>query len=77
MKPISNQNIIFRNNAYSNIREHEEEGMRLLYSGEDLKTLISRLSNDPQTNANFEKLVGFLKASMYWDKIDRYYTSNF
>lgn len=77
VKPISNQNIIFRNNAYSNIREHEEEGMRLLYSGEDLKTLISRLSNDPQTNANFEKLVGFLKASMYWDKIDRYYTSNF
>ncbi len=77
VKPISNQNIIFRNNAYSNIRQHEEEGMRLLYSGEDLKTLISRLSNDPQTNANFEKLVGFLKASMYWDKIDRYYTSNF
>ena len=74
MKPINNPNILFKNNAYSNIREHEEKGMRLLDSGENLKTLISRLSTDPKTNANFIKLIGFLKASMYWDEIDRYYT---
>jgi hypothetical protein len=57
------------------VREHEEEGMRLFDSGENLKTLIGRLSNDPQTNANFEKLIGFLKASKYWDEIDRYYSN--
>lgn len=74
VKPINNPNILFKNNAYSNIREHEEKGMRLLDSGENLKTLISRLSTDPKTNANFIKLIGFLKASMYWDEIDRYYT---
>jgi hypothetical protein len=75
VKPISNPNVRFKNNTYSKVRGHEEEGMRLFDSGENLKTLIGRLSNDPQTNANFEKLIGFLKASKYWDEIDRYYSN--
>ena len=74
VKPISNLNVRFENNTYSNVRGHEEEGMRLFNSDENLKTLIGRLSNDPQTNANFEKLIRFLKASKYWETIDPYYS---
>ena len=73
-KPISYKNISFKNNAYSNIKDHNEEGMRLLGNDESLQSLIGRLSNDLLTKANFEKLIRFLKESKYWDEIDRYYT---
>ena len=72
-KPISYKNISFKNNAYSNIKDHNEEGMRLLGNDESLQSLIGRLSNDLLTKANFEKLIRFLKESKYWDEIDRYY----
>ena len=60
-KPISYKNISFKNNAYSNIKDHNEEGMRLLGNDESLQSLIGRLSNDLLTKANFEKLfkIGF------------------
>tara|TARA_B100001093_G_scaffold195010_1_gene187481 strand:- start:1424 stop:2935 length:1512 start_codon:yes stop_codon:yes gene_type:complete len=72
-KPISTLNILFRNNSYSNISGHNEEGMVLLENNHSLKSLIALISKDQDVHRNLRELIRFLKSSKYWEEINKYY----
>lgn len=69
--PMDYETVRFKNNAYSKVVDHEEEGMAKLSPDETLGSLIKRLGDDASTEAGFEKMIGFLKTSRYWEKIEK------
>jgi hypothetical protein len=70
-KPINQKRIRFSGNAYSNIVDHEEEGMQTLDSEETLGSLIERLKVDAETSEGFDRMSEFLKDSRYWSEIEK------
>lgn len=70
-KPINHKRVRFSGNAYSNIVDHEEEGMQTLDSEETLSSLIERLKVDAETSEGFDRMSEFLKDSRYWSEIEK------
>lgn len=69
--PMNYETVQFKNNAYSRVVDHEEDGMQSLKHDETLQSLIDRLSDDSKTGDGFDKLLTFLRQSKQWSVIEK------
>jgi hypothetical protein len=69
--PINRKTFTFKENAYSKVADHEEEGMQQLDPDSKLGALIEQLQKDEASTEGFAKMVGFLKGSRYWEQLQQ------
>ena len=67
--PINRETIRFKGNAFTQVADHDEEGIQHLEPDASLGDLIDRLKDDDESCAGFTELLHFLEGSRNWERI--------